>query len=305
MNVFPRNLKRASSHRRRRHMKRLNVIGCGRVGQTLARLWFDKNQVTLQDLHSRNMANAEKAARFLGAGSPVAHLADMRAAEVWMLSVPDSHIAHVAQQLADTLASDAPPAMAFHCSGFLSAQALAPLQAKGWQIASVHPVLNFAAPETGIRQFAGTPCALEGSALAVDWLRTHLSAIGGVCFDIDSEHKALYHAAAVFCSNFTGVLQGIAQDAWHSAGVSPEMVQTLNRALLQSTTDNLLALGPAQALTGPAARRDTAVVNAQAAVVEKWNPVAAQAYRALSELAVLLKQNGTTLPESGPDASAF
>jgi predicted short-subunit dehydrogenase-like oxidoreductase (DUF2520 family) len=74
------------------------------------------------------------------------------------------------------------------------------------------------------------------------------------------------------------------------------MVQTLNRALLTSTTDNLLNLGPAQALTGPAARGDTAVVQAQAAVVEQWNPIAANAYRALSELAVLLKQNGTTLP---------
>jgi predicted short-subunit dehydrogenase-like oxidoreductase (DUF2520 family) len=156
--------------------------------------------------------------------------------------------------------------------------------------------LNFAAPETGIRQFAGTPCALEGLDAAVAWLRTHVSAIGGVCFDINSAHKALYHAAAVFSSNFTGVLQGIAQDAWRSAGVSPEMVNTLNRALLTSTTDNLLALGPAQALTGPAARGDTAVVTAQAAVVGQWNPVAAQAYRALSELAVSLKQRGTTLP---------
>lgn len=277
-------------------MKRLNVIGCGRVGQTIARLLFEKMQITLQDLHSRNLSNAEKAASFLGAGNPTPNLTDMRSAEVWMLSVPDSQVAHVAQQLADTLSPDAPPAIAFHCSGFLSAQALAPLHARGWHVASVHPVLNFAAPETGIRQFAGTPCALEGSALAVDWLRTHLSAIGGVCFDIDSAHKALYHAAAVFASNFTGVLQGIAQDAWRSAGVSPEMVQTLNRALLTSTTDNLLALGPAQALTGPAARGDTAVVHAQAAVVEQWHPVAAQAYRALSELAVSLKQNGTTLP---------
>jgi predicted short-subunit dehydrogenase-like oxidoreductase (DUF2520 family) len=276
-------------------MKRLNVIGCGRVGQTIARLLFEKKQITLQDLHSRNLSNAEKAAIFLGAGNPTPNLADMRSAEVWMLSVPDSQVAHVAQQLADTLSPDAPPAIAFHCSGFLSAQALAPLHAKGWYVASVHPVLNFRR-QTGIRQFAGTPCALEGSALAVDWLRTHLSAIGGVCFDIDSAHKALYHAAAVFASNFTGVLQGIAQDAWRSAGVSPEMVQTLNRALLTSTTDNLLALGPAQALTGPAARGDTAFVHGQAAVVEQWNPVAAQAYRALSELAVSLKQNGTTLP---------
>ena len=50
-------------------MQRLNVIGCGRVGQTMARLLFEKKQVNLQDLHSRHVSNAEKAAHFLGAGT--------------------------------------------------------------------------------------------------------------------------------------------------------------------------------------------------------------------------------------------
>ena len=277
-------------------MKRLNVIGCGRVGQTIARLLFEKKQVTLQDLHSRNLSSAEKAASFLGAGNPTPNVANMRTAEVWMLSVPDSQIANVAHQLADTLAPDTPPAIAFHCSGFLSAEALKPLHAQGWHVASVHPVLNFAAPETGIRQFAGTPCGLEGDAPALAWLHTALTAIGGRCFEIASADKPLYHAAAVFCSNFTVVLQGIAQDAWQSAGVPPELMRPLTEALLKSTVDNVLAMGPAQALTGPAARGDTAVVQAQGAVVKDWSAPAGEVYKTLSALAAKLKQDGHTQP---------
>jgi predicted short-subunit dehydrogenase-like oxidoreductase (DUF2520 family) len=177
-----------------------------------------------------------------------------------------------------------------HDSGFLSAAELQPLQALGCHVASAHPVLNFASPDTGVRQFAGTPCGLEGDAPALAWLHTALTAIGGRCFEIASADKPLYHAAAVFSSNFTVVLQGIAQDAWQSAGVPPELMRPLTEALLKSTVDNVLAMGPAKALTGPAARGDTAVVQAQGKVVKQWNAPAGDLYALLSQLAAELKR---------------
>jgi predicted short-subunit dehydrogenase-like oxidoreductase (DUF2520 family) len=86
------------------------------------------------------------------------------------------------------------------------------------------------------------------------------------------------------------VLQGIAQDAWQSAGVPPELMRPLTEALLKSTVDNVLAMGPAKALTGPAARGDTAVVQAQGKVVKQWNAPAGDLYALLSQLAAELKR---------------
>jgi predicted short-subunit dehydrogenase-like oxidoreductase (DUF2520 family) len=271
-----------------------NVIGCGRVGQTLAALLHQRGQVLVQDLYSRSFSSAEQAAKFVGAGQTVPNLTDMRAADVWLLSVPDAQVGAAAQALADAQGAKLAGAIVFHNSGFLSAAVLQPLQALGCHVASAHPVLNFASPDTGVRQFAGTPCGLEGDAPALAWLHTALSAIGGRCFEIASADKPLYHAAAVFSSNFTVVLQGIAQDAWHSAGVPPELMRPLTEALLKSTVDNLLAMGPAQALTGPAARGDTAVVQAQGAVVKRWSAPAGEVYKTLSELAAQLKKDGKT-----------
>jgi predicted short-subunit dehydrogenase-like oxidoreductase (DUF2520 family) len=271
-----------------------NVIGCGRVGQTLAALLHQRGQVQMQDLYSRSFSSAELAATFVAAGQPVANLADMRAADVWLLSVPDAQVAAAAQALADAQGAKLAGAIVFHNSGFLSAAVLQPLQALGCHVASAHPVLNFASPDTGVRQFAGTPCGLEGDVSALAWLHTALTAIGGRCFEIASADKPLYHAAAVFSSNFTVVLQGIAQDAWHSAGVPPELMRPLTEALLKSTVDNVLAMGPAQGLTGPAARGDTAVVQAQGEVVKRWNAPAGEVYKTLSQLAVQLKKDGKT-----------
>jgi predicted short-subunit dehydrogenase-like oxidoreductase (DUF2520 family) len=272
----------------------LNVIGCGRVGQTLAALLHQHGQVQLQDLYSRSFTSAEQAAQFVGAGKPVAELAHMRTAEVWLLSVPDAQVGTAAQALAEAQGTKLAGAIVCHNSGFLSAAVLQPLQALGCHVASAHPVLNFASPHTGVRQFAGTPCGLEGDAPALAWLHRALSAIGGRCFDIASADKPLYHAAAVFSSNFTVVLQGLAQDAWRSAGVPPELMRPLTEALLKSTVDNVLAMGPAHALTGPAARGDTAVVQAQGEVVKGWSVPAGQVYTTLSELAAQLKKHGKT-----------
>jgi predicted short-subunit dehydrogenase-like oxidoreductase (DUF2520 family) len=271
-----------------------NVIGCGRVGQTLAALLHQHGHVQVQDLYSRSFSSAEQAAQFVGAGQPVANLADMRAADVWLLSVPDAQVAAAAQALATAQGTQLAGSVVFHNSGFLSAAELQPLQALGCHVASAHPVLNFASPDTGVRQFAGTPCGLEGDAAALAWLHTAFSAIGGRCFEIASADKPLYHAAAVFSSNFTVVLQGIAQDAWHSAGVPPELMRPLTEALLKSTVDNVLTMGPAQALTGPAARGDTAVVQAQGEVVQRWSAPAGELYKTLSALAAQLKKDGKT-----------
>ncbi len=264
------------------------------MGQTLAALLHQHAQVQVQDLHSRSFSSAEQAAQFVGAGQPVAELAQMRSADVWLLSVPDAQVGSAAQILAEAQGAKLAGAIVFHSSGFLSAAVLQPLQALGSYVASAHPVLNFASPDTGVRQFAGTPCGLEGNAPALAWLHTALSAIGGRCFEIASAYKPLYHAAAVFSSNFTVVLQGIAQDAWQSAGVPPELMRPLTEALLKSTVDNVLAMGPAQALTGPAARGDTAVVQAQGEVVKGWSAPAGEVYQTLSQLAAQLKKHGKT-----------
>ena len=266
------------------------------MGQTLAALLHQHAQVQVQDLHSRTPLSAERAAQFVGAGTPVVDLAQMRAADVWLLSAPDAQVAVVAQVLAQAQGAKLSGAIVVHNSGFLSAAVLQPLQVLGCHVASAHPVLNFASPDTGVRQFAGTPCGLEGDASALAWLRSSLTAIGGRCFEIASADKPLYHAAAVFASNFTTVLQGIAQDAWHSAGVPEDLMRPLTEALLTSTVDNVLAMGPAQALTGPAARGDTAVVQAQGQVVHDWNAPAGEVYQTLSALASQLKRTGKTLP---------
>lgn len=269
----------------------LNLIGCGRVGKTLGRLWQTWGVLRVQDVLTTTPTSAKAAVDFIGTGHAVAELASMRAADYWLVAVPDRQIAASATDMAQTLAS-LPPATAFHASGALTAAELAPLRERGWRTASAHCILSFATPATAVQQFAGTPCALEGEAVAVESLYALFSAIGAQCFTLASEHKLLYHAAAVFGTNFLPVLQATAEALWQRSGMPPELLPQLRATLLRNAVDNLLALGPAGALTGPAARGDTALVQRQGQAIAQWDASAGAAYAALSELAGRLAREG-------------
>lgn len=272
----------------------LNLVGAGRVGQTLARLWQQQGTFAVQDVLTTTPASARAACAAIGAGHPVDALGAMRPADVWMLAVPDGQLPMVAQALAAASAAPSTASalgaqtVAFHCSGALGSAQLAPLVTLGWQTASAHCILSFANVQAAVEQFPGTACALEGHPRACGLLQAAYTAIGARCFSLATEQKLLYHAAAVFATNFMPVLQSVAEDAWRSAGVPAELILDLRASLLAHAVHNITTLGPAAALTGPAARGDTAAIARQALAVKAWDAKAGAAYDALSVLALRL-----------------
>ena len=310
-------------------MLRLNLIGPGRVGLSLARLWQASGTVQVQAVLARTPGRAASAVAHLGQGRAVDDLAAMPPAELWLLAVPDTQVGPLAAQLAAHQAAHqsalratshaAPQAalqaagsggmaaavQAWHCSGFLPAAELAPLQGLGWAVASVHPALSFTDPDTACAQFPGTVCALEGDAPALARAQALMSAIGGRCFTLAAADKPLYHAAAVFASNFLPVLQAVATELWQGTGVPPEWGPALAQGFVQRAAANLARLPPREALTGPAARGDARVLQAQGQAVAGRDEALGQAYAALSELAGRLSRQGHCLsePDTAPRAA--
>lgn len=276
-------------------MKRVNIIGTGKVGRTLMNLVHAAPGTRLWDVLSARPEVAWAAVEDLGAGRSVSAMAEMRPADLWVLAVPDDRIAGVAADLARACPAPSGQQVAMHCSGYLSSTVLAPLRDQGWAIASCHPVLSFADPQIAARQFPGTCCAIEGDTAAADQVFSFITEMGGVPFPVDPTRKPLYHAAAVFSNNFATVLQAIAREAWEAAGVPTDIAERLGSTLLAGTCESVARLGPAAALTGPAARGDIEVIRGQEAAVMAWHPEAAVVYAAMSRMAGRLKVDGTTL----------
>lgn len=271
-------------------MKTINVIGTGRVGRTLGRLWRQQEVFTVQDLLARDPGGTQEAAGFVGAGRAVAGLREMRPADVWLLAPPDSRIA----ECVDALAASGlvrPGDIVFHCSGALASGVLAAASASGAHAASVHPLKTFADPAEAARTFAGTWCTVEGARAALDVLRPAFERIGGQIVAIDPQAKTLYHAASVMVCNYLTALLECGLRATDAAGIPRATAQAMLAPLVRETLANVFRLGPVGALTGPIARGDADVVERQLAALP--DETLRCVYRALGAVAVeLARQQG-------------
>jgi predicted short-subunit dehydrogenase-like oxidoreductase (DUF2520 family) len=263
----------------------INIIGPGRVGRTLGALLQRSGLCDVQDVLSAEIATAESAVSFIGAGRSVRVLRDMRAAGLWLLTPPDAAIGAVADALAAT-GRIRDGDVVFHCSGALPSTVLAPLAAAGAWIASIHPLKSFADPAAAAQSFKGTYCAAEGDASALKILTSLFEQLGAQVTVIDPAGKTLYHAASVLVCNDLTALMEAGLRAYEQAGIERNTAQKMMEPLVRETLGNVFALGTTRALTGPVARGDVDVLTRQLAALNGLDPRIAEAYRALNHIAL-------------------
>src|SRR6266508_3645356 len=226
------------------------VIGAGRVGTALAVRLLDAGHRIVAI--SGRAGTVDRAARYLP-GVPIrpAPIA-ARGVEVVIIGTPDDLIEPTATSLADEGAlGEGQTAM--HLSGATSLDALAAPRAAGAEVLSLHPLQTF--PD-----------------------------VGGRSFRLADEAKPIYHAAAVFASNYLVAITALADELFRDAGM-PEPAE-LFLPLQRATLDNVAAMGPAAALTGPAVRGDAGTVAANIEALAKHAPEAVPAYVALADVAL-------------------
>jgi predicted short-subunit dehydrogenase-like oxidoreductase (DUF2520 family) len=268
-------------------MKQLNIVGAGRVGRTLGALWQRAAVFAIRDVVATSETRARDAVTFIGEGNPLARSDPTSAADVWMVATPDDRIADSVRLLAGRGVLRKGD-IVFHCSGALSSMELAPAVRCGAHVASVHPLKSFAEPDAAVSSFAGTWCAVEGDAAALAVLEPAFSRIGGRVIRIDSKAKPLYHAGSVMASNYLVALLEAALRCYEQAGIARNDAVTLMAPLARETLENVLRRGTADALTGPIARGDDALVASQLETLARSAPVLAELYRQLGGMALRL-----------------
>lgn len=263
--------------------KTLSIIGCGKVGQTLARLWVQHQSIQIQDILNTSIESGTRAATFVGAGRVASSYADLQPADIFLITAPDDQIAACCMALANSGRLSA-NSIVFHCSGALPSSILDSASQHGTAIAGIHPIRSFAVPEKVVADFAGTYCGVEGDKTALDVLNPLFNAIGAQTVSIQGDAKVLYHAAAVFASNYLVTLLDTAVQAYGKAGIPQDVALKMMASLVRETTENVLQIGPEQALTGPIARNDITTVIKQYRSVNAWDKRYGKLYKQLGKL---------------------
>lgn len=219
---------------------RVGVVGPGRVGTALS---------------------AALRAAGVEVDGPVGRGEIPRGCDAILLTVPDAEIAAAAE-----VVTAAAPFVG-HTSG---ATPLSALLHAGVPAFGLHPLQTFAHGEARLE---GAGAAVAGTSPEALALATELAErLGMRPFEIDDSGRAAYHAAASVASNFLVTLEAAAEAIAAGAGLAREEARALLAPLVRQTADNVAALGPEDALSGPIARGDEATVAAQRAAVAETAP---------------------------------
>lgn len=203
----------------------------------------------------------------LGRASTAAEVSGAAAdVDLVLIATPDAAVAEVAAAI-----QPASTSVVAHLAGSLGLSAVASHP----QPAALHPLVALPDAAVGARRLlAGGWFAVAGDAL----VEQVVADLGGRAFQVADNDRAAYHAAAVVASNHLVALLGQAERIASKAGVPFAAFIDLVRA----TVDNVDELGPAAALTGPAARGDHETIQRH---LEAVDPAERAAYTELSRQA--------------------
>ncbi len=276
-------------------MKTLNIIGCGKLARTLGRLWQQQGFCTIGDVLNRSDDSSRQAVHFLGAGRPISAFAQLLPADLFLIATSDDALATCCDRLAACNILK-PGDVVFHCSGLAPSHLLLAAARQGAAVASVHPVKSFADPEQSAASFAGTFCAIEGDQAALDLLQPAFEAIGGHCFTIDPDQKALYHAGMVVISNYLTTLLDAGGRIFEQAGLARDEAFNVMEPIVRGVVDNAFTLGTVQSLTGPFSRGDVSTIRKHLESLAKGDPLLDDLYRQLGRATLDLARQQDSAP---------
>lgn len=242
---------------------RLGILGGGRAawafGSAWKRIGWPLSGVWLRDESHSHIAELLQTTRM--------DMPDLaRDSELLLVAVSDRAIGEVAGAIPES------EALVFHASGAL-------LSVRGGF--SLHPLKSLPP--------VGTPSDIENTLLVFEGehrrtAKLIAAAVGARFCEVAPEQKALYHAAAVFGSNYVAAALDVAERLMHQAGVDNAREDLV--ALARSAIENWRSHTDAKRFTGPAARGDREVMERHAAAL-RGDPQVARLYELLAEQIVL------------------
>ena len=266
--------------------KSLSIVGAGRVGKTLGRKLREAGW-KIASVVTRSDSTAQKAVRFIGAGKPQPKVTpDVASSQVILVTTPDDALAAASSVLAKVCGKTLRGKIVLHTSGANGSDVLRAAKNCGAAVGSMHPMQSF----SGVKgpSLKGVHFAIEGDTAAVRVARKIVKSFSGISLRVNSEKKALYHAAGVMAAGHALALMEAATRMLMASGLKRRDALHALLPLTREVLDNFEKLGANSAWTGPLAREDYEVIRAHRKALRELPEEFGAVYDAANRLTALL-----------------
>jgi predicted short-subunit dehydrogenase-like oxidoreductase (DUF2520 family) len=272
--------------------QKVGFIGAGKVGTALATTLF-KGGYPVVAVVNKNISASEKLADLVP-GCHVFKTAQEVAntAEHVFITTPDDSILKVASEL-----TWRPEQNVVHCSGAASIDILDPAKQSGSMVGSFHPCQAFASVDQAIKNLPGSTFAIEAQGALLDILKDMTSSMRCDWIVLKPGNKAIYHAAAVFASNYFVTLLKVATDLFKNFDVPTAQSTKVLMPLIQGNIKNINSIGLPSCLTGPIARGDVSTIEKHIFALKEKEPSILKLYAELGLKTIPIALEKGTLDE--------
>ena len=231
-------------------------IGGGRAGTSFAKVLQETDKFDVKAITCLTEQEAEDSARFIGNIEYIGtdNKKAIEYGSIIFITTPDDIINKVADEIAENY--NLKNKYIFHISGSRSSDILSNCKSKGAYIGSIHPLQALPSFEKGAENIKKAYFCIEGDKNAVKMGQEIVASINNQFFTIDSNLKGLYHAAAVFASNYINATCFEAYSIFKQLGIEEDTILEIIKPLIKGTVNNIEELGIINSLTGPISRGD-------------------------------------------------
>ncbi len=280
---------------------KIGFIGAGKVASGMGTALYQSG-FNVASVSSRSPVSTRKLSSLIQGSKPCnssQEVVDM--CDLVFITTPDMEIYRVVSSL-----NWKPGQMVVHTSGADSKDILSNAETSGAFTGVFHPLQTLANTKSAGYLLKGSSITIEADEPLLSTLKAIASTLGAYPLELKPEARILYHASAVFISNYAITLADIASRLWQIFGYDRNTAMQALTPLLKGAVSNLENIGLPHSLTGPISRGDVTTILKHVEALKSADPQILTAYQALGINTVnTALEKGSITPEKAGEMKAI